>query len=293
LAARASSGAERRARGSPNLDVVDVVHEEQRFQLRGIPSVRKSILATATLLALSGSTSAAELAPPVYAPPPAFTWAGLYIGGQIGYQWGNLYGTTYGTGRGNPYGTTYETGTGDQSGEGVIGGVHLGYNWQVGQFIFGFEGDVEGSNYQGSGFTELSYTLVNTHIPTESAQIPIEGSLHGRAGIAFDRILIYATGGAEFASVATSISLSTLYAGTPGAGFDSQTTTRVGWTVGGGIEYAYDNNWSVRAEYRYTDLGSYNFLGINTIHATDNRAEVGFSYKFDFAPPPTPVVAKY
>jgi iron complex outermembrane receptor protein len=258
---------------------LDVVHEEQRFQLGGIPSVRKSLLATATLLASSGSAFAADLGPPVYAPPPAFTWAGLYIGGQIGYQWGNLYGTTY------------QTGTGDQSADGGIGGAHLGYNWQVSQFVFGLEGDLEGSNYQGSAFNQLTYTLENPQIPTESAQIPLEGSLRGRVGIAFDRMLLYATGGAEFASVATSISLSTPFQGTPGAGFDSHTTTRLGWTVGGGIEYAYDNNWSVRAEYRHTDLGSYNFLGINTIHPTDNRAEVGFSYKFNFAPPPTPVVA--
>jgi outer membrane immunogenic protein len=74
----------------------------------------------------------------------------------------------------------------------------------------------------------------------------------------------------------------------------------VGWTVGGGVEYAFDPNWSIRAEYRYTDFGGFNEYLVNTypgdyvhLHVYDNEVEVGFSYKFDMFAPPAPVVAKY
>jgi outer membrane immunogenic protein len=84
------------------------------------------------------------------------------------------------------------------------------------------------------------------------------------------------------------------------AGYDSFSSGRVGWTVGGGVEYAIDPNWTVRAEYRYTDFGSFNEYLVSThpgdyarLHIYDNEVEAGFSYKFDLAPPPTPIIAKY
>jgi outer membrane immunogenic protein len=90
-------------------------------------------------------------------------------------------------------------------------------------------------------------------------------------------------------------------------GYDSFSQTRVGWTVGGGLEYAVTNNWSIRAEYRYTDFGNTTTHLVNafpvllsgdfinaSVHRNlaENRVEVGFSYKFDTAAP-APVVAKY
>jgi outer membrane immunogenic protein len=90
----------------------------------------------------------------------------------------------------------------------------------------------------------------------------------------------------------------------PFGGSTSASATRVGWTVGGGLEYAVTNNWSVRAEYRYTDFGHSTIFANSFItpfgasgaffnrHFTENRVQVGFSYKFDTAVP-APVVAKY
>ena len=105
--------------------------------------------------------------------------------------------------------------------------------------------------------------------------------------------LLYATGGAEFADFENSVT------GFPG--FDQNSTTRTGWTIGGGIEYAVTNNWSIRAEYRYSDFGrspdfpfsSITFGNVSfTHHLTENQVQAGFSYKFTpFAP--APVVAKY
>lgn len=164
----------------------------------------------------------------------------------------------------------------------MIGGAHVGYNYQMGMFVAGLEGDVNGSNYNGNN------TLGGL---TYGTRENIDGSVRGRLGIAWDRALVYATGGAAFGDFQNTYSL--------GGFSDSPSTTRIGWTIGGGVEYAIDNNWSVRAEYRYTDFGYFNQYSPTALGATvsqheiDNRVQVGFSYKFDMFGPPAPVVAKY
>jgi outer membrane immunogenic protein len=246
---------------------------------------RNLFLSAALLIGFSGSAFAADLpsraAPPVYLPPPpVFSWTGVYIGGQIGYQWGTSS-------------TTALTAVGPQSQasyspNGVVGGAHIGYNYQIAQFVLGLEGDVNGSGYQGSGFN-------NAGIVQHSTREDIQGSIRGRVGAAWDRALIYATGGVAIGSLHNS------YLNTSDGRSDTFDTTRVGWTVGGGVEYAITNNWSLRAEYRYTDYGHYNdFLANSTAgtvtarkHETDNMVTAGFSYKFDMFAPPGPVVAKY
>jgi outer membrane immunogenic protein len=236
------------------------------------------LAASAVLAALSTTALAADL--PVYAPtaPPAFTWTGIYIGGQIGYQWGQESASSYSL----PDYTFYASEPTSTS-EGVVGGAHLGYNWQYTPFVFGVEGDVDGSSYSGTG-------LDNTGELQATTRIPIEGSIRARVGFAWDRVLIYGTGGVAFASIQNTFDgLGSPYVV---GGSDSQTTGRVGWTAGGGIEYAIVNNWSVRAEYRYTDYGSFYVPLVYTsgddftarIHETDNRAEVGFSYNFNLGP---------
>ena len=135
---------------------------------------------------------------------------------------------------------------------------------------------------------------------TVTSRVDVQGSIRARAGIAFDRALIYATGGAAFTGITNSFS-----AFAPGLGFisDSFSKTRAGWTVGGGIEYAVTNNWSVRAEYRFADFGHFTDFPFAAVlpagvvvtsqhHLTENQVQVGFSYKFDTLAP-APVVAKY
>ena len=255
---------------------------------------RQILMASVGAIALAGSAFAADLPsrapPPVYVPPvPIFTWTGIYVGGQIGYAWG-----TSNTNLGDNFGD-YVSFSSNNSG--VIGGAHVGYNLQLSQFVVGLEGDVDGSS--------LSKSISNTAlidgvlVPTTiSGNINVQGSIRGRVGYAFDRVLLYATGGVAFAGINGSIS-------TP-FGYDSASTTRVGWTVGGGLEYAITNNWSVRAEYRYAQFGhstvyannSFVLPGLTAVGAfgnrtiNENRVQVGFSYKFDTAAP-APVVAKY
>jgi outer membrane immunogenic protein len=246
--------------------------------------IRKFLVSAAALATMTGGAWAADLpnekGPPVYAPPPPqFTWTGLYIGAQAGYEWGNTSASLV-----TDPGNAFIAPAAGVSPSGVVGGGHIGYNYQFSQFVIGIEGDVEG--------TSASSSALEAGGATFSENNEIQGSVRGRIGWAWDRVLIYGTGGVAFASVRDS--------STFGPFVDSETTGRTGWTAGGGVEYALDPNWSVRAEYRYTDYGTYDLALPTTgagdaarLHNTDNRAEIGFSYKFDLFEPPPPVVAKY
>ncbi|MGA2636523.1 outer membrane protein [Methylocella sp.] len=191
----------------------------------------------------------------------------------------------------------------------MIGGAHVGYTHQINQFVLGLEGDVDGSSLSKTvNFAPFS-NYYQDYIPTTvRSNLGVQGSIRGRFGYAFDRLLVYATGGVAFGGFNTSIS--TAYTNAlfyPAfSGTDSFSNTRVGWTVGGGLEYAVTNNWSIWAEYRYTDFGPSNNVLVNSfpgfngdvlgarVHTNliENRVQVGFSYKFDIAAP-APVVAKY
>lgn len=267
---------------------------------------RKILLASVGALALSGSAAlAADLPsrapPPVYLPPaPIFSWTGIYVGGQVGYGWtsGNNNFTGFDPAFG---GGTFLASSIGGTPNGVIGGGNVGYNYQINQFVLGLEGDVNGtsiSNTGAAGFADG--TVVTAHTNAD-----IQGSIRGKVGLAWDRALIYATGGVAFGGFNTDVSVANAALGIFGNG--NVSTTRVGWTVGGGVQYAVTNNWSVFAEYRYTNWGSINtgpfggaalgpvlapatFSGSRTIN--QNQVQVGFDYKFDLWNQP-PVVAKY
>ncbi|SFK10043.1 outer membrane protein [Methylocapsa palsarum] len=267
--------------------------------------LRKLLMASAGAVALATSAMAADLPsrapPPVYVPPvPIFTWTGVYVGGQIGYGWGTANGSL-----GDYFGDFISAST---SYNGVIGGAHVGYNLQLNQFVIGLEGDVDGTSMSKSGthfFTP--YGGLAQGSTSFNVSHSVEGSIRGRLGYAWDRVLVYATGGVAFAGFNGNAcsNFNTIDTGEFFGGCASNSGTRVGWTVGGGLEYAVTNNWSVRAEYRYSDFGhatqyanSWDFPTLGALgayvnrHFTENRVQVGFSYKFDLAPP-APVVAKY
>jgi outer membrane immunogenic protein len=257
---------------------------------------RQILLASVGAIAIAGSAYAADLPyrgpPPVYLPPPPiFTWTGIYVGGQIGYAWARNNGSINNPAPGiaglPP--TIFIPFTLDL--RGVIGGAHLGYNLQINQWVVGIEGSVDGTSLNKQqlvgAFPPFFQGLLQT-------RMDVQGSVRGRVGIAFDRALIYATGGAAFTNLKNS------YNTLPLGGLDSISSTRTGWTVGGGLDYAITNNWSIGAEYRYSDFGSRNDFSAIALfpnsfvrhHLTEHQVQGRFSYKFDtFAP--APVVAKY
>ncbi len=246
----------------------------------------KILLTTAAIVAMNGAALAADLptskGPPVYAPPPPpiFTWTGAYIGGQIGYQWGA---TSFGA-TDRPVSSvaaflisapaalsvvaTSATITRSANSSSVSKAMSMARAIMPADTVFG----------------------VGWRATSAPANL-IDGSIRGRVGYAWDRALIYATGGVAFGDFQNSYTLGAF-------GTSTLSTTRVGWTVGGGVEYAIDNNWSVRAEYRYTDFGRYYQFPVvaapfyAAVHDRDNRVQVGFSYKFDLMGP-APVLAKY
>jgi outer membrane immunogenic protein len=250
---------------------------------------RQILLASVGAIAITGSAFAADLRPPPYypPPPPIFTWSGLYMGGQVGYTWGS-----------DPI-DEVDTVFGDDAffntnPSGVIGGAHLGYNLQIGQWVAGLEATVDGTSKSGTAFDVQPNNLIVPGV-TMSTRAEVEGSIRARVGYAINRILIYGTGGAAFAGITDG------YINISPALSETDSKTRSGWTVGGGVEYAITDNWSVRAEYRYSDFGRSPDFPFPTLtlgnvsfthHLTQNQVQAGFSYRFTpFAP--VPVVAKY
>ena len=153
---------------------------------------------------------------------PIYNWTGAYIGINGGGGWGR-----------SDYSAPFPTGSFNTSG-GLVGGT-LGYNWQMGQLVFGVEGDIDWSNIRGST------PCAGTTCETRNDWL---GTARGRLGYAFGRFLPYVTGGAAFGNVKTNI-----------AGIGSASDTKAGWTLGGGLEYGLAGPWSIKAEYLYVDLG--------------------------------------
>lgn len=248
--------------------------------------LRHSFCTAAAVLVLAGAAHAADLPSKkgAIAPPPVaeFSWKGFYVGGHVGYAWVHddsyniLYFPTQIIGAVTPSGF---------SSGGAIGGLHVGYNWAWKQLILGLEGDVDVTSLEGTVASRPGTTFFSS-----TSRSPVQGSIRGRLGYAFDRILVYATGGGIFGGI-----LTTYHAWPIG---DSFSRTRQSWTVGGGLEYAFNNNWSARVEYRYADFGKYYDGPIKaplyqqTHHLEENQVKVGFSWKYSPAPPAA-VLAKY
>ena len=193
--------------------------------------MKRFFLAGVTVLALMVAQPTLAADAPVYKGPvpvaaALFNWSGLYIGINGGYGWGNSRWTAPG---GVP-----DTGDFRIAG-GLIGGT-LGYNWQTGPLVLGIEGDLDWSGIGGSTLIACGATgctTTNHWLAT----------LRGRVGYAWDRSLLYATGGLAVGDVKAEI-----------VPFPSSTSTQTGWTIGGGLEVALAPNWSVKAEYLYVRL---------------------------------------
>jgi outer membrane immunogenic protein len=191
---------------------------------------------------------------PAYAPAPVLFWNGFYVGGQVGYAWGRNRSTEFDTATGLATGIDPRFDT-----NGFVGGLHLGYNLQMSNFVLGVEGDFEGSTVDGNAV--LAAPNTSTSFDTRW-----QASVRGRAGVTFGPALLYATGGVAFANLRHDLSVG----GGPVERFND---TKTGWTAGAGVEYALSRNWSTRLEYRYTDFG--------TITNVSAAAAPGFTYQHE------------
>lgn len=245
------------------------------------------------LIAMSLPSFAADLRTPVKTPTaaPAWTWTGFYVGGHAGAAWLTTDGSTsfVPAGGPNPVGQSLDN-------TGFVGGLQAGYNWQNGNLILGIETD----------FSYMSNKADSTVAPLTIGVAPFPGSFatlssrldwFGTARVRFGltsspQLLWYVTGGVAYGQVENN-SFGTAFPAVPPIEtfFGSSSDVRLGWTAGGGTEWAISRNWSIKAEYLYYDLGSSTvtalplspnpgFFMITKYDVTGHIARLGVNYKF-------------
>jgi outer membrane immunogenic protein len=226
---------------------------------------------------LTASAFAADLSisrAPVYAP---FTWSGLYGGVNVGYGWGDPQITSLITSfvesaPGVTGASSAASGT-SNSARSALGGFQAGFNLQTGSWVYGLETDLSVTKLQAatpvivtssSAFAGSDAASLQT---TSSATASIDwfGTLRARLGFAWDRTLIYGTGGFSYGLVRlTDGAFFNGFAAQPtggsvafsGTGGPQESVVKGGWTAGGGIDYAYTNNIILSFTYMHVDLGS-------------------------------------
>ncbi len=244
----------------------------------------KSLLLATTVVvfAASGAMAAdAIVAEPAPVAVDTFSWTGGYIGINAGYAGGKFK---------HPFSSydeifdeTVGSGSVDFTASGFVGGIQAGYNWQFDNgFVLGAEADFQGSTVKGDVSVRIDDLL------SGKAETKVEwfGTLRARLGYtATERLLVYGTGGLAYGKVKSSYSLGI---GEDGIG-ESASKTKAGWTIGAGAEYAIDNNWTLKSEYLYTDLGkrtliNYTDEDLYTYNLKSNvkfhTVRVGLNYKF-------------
>ena len=236
--------------------------------------MKKILLSSVAFLGLSAGAFAADRpsrrapAPAVLA-APVFTWTGFYAGVNLGYGWGNSDNDTVVVPAGTPGfagATTVRFNDGES--DGVLGGAQIGYNFQTGMFVFGVEADIQAADMgggNGGGFAVTTPAAPAGFVfARQSGGIDWVGTVRARAGIAFDRNLVYATGGFALGGGDDNSCGGVFAGGVVGCGDDD---TRTGWTLGGGVEYAFTNNLTLGVEGLYVNLERDNnnglFVGTN------------------------------
>jgi outer membrane immunogenic protein len=241
---------------------------------------------------------------------PVYNWTGFYVGASLGGRWSDDDWTTTATGLplgpADPFSPTAKFHP-----SGVRAGGYVGYNWQVSpSWVFGLEGDAAwadnsktvrgipgtfGPNGFGGGPLAATLALDSTRV-REGA----DGSIRVRAGYLISPTwLLYATGGVAFQEVsmnAACLGSANNASWCIAVRNETASSTRVGWTVGGGAEVMLSSNWLLRGEYRYSDFGTLSHLffatTVDQVLASTrfhtNTATIGIAYKFG-----GPVVARY
>jgi outer membrane immunogenic protein len=210
--------------------------------------MKKLIIAAILTVGIGNSLIAAELPVegPLYVERPAaiglLNWTGFYFGGNLGYARG--FASKDITVAGVPlFAVT-------ASMNGVIAGLQAGANWQTGNAVFGIEGDIQGSSQSASSTMTVTDITGAINIPgaivtaVTSDKTSAFGTLRGRIGLAAGRSLFYITGGGAFWSWSSNLTVT-------GLGSASLSHFQPGGAVGGGVEVAIADAWTVRGEYLY------------------------------------------
>jgi len=207
-----------------------------------------------------------EAPSPVFVPPP-FTWTGFYIGGNVGgiFTSGGRSATLFAPAASAFLDNDFPGGLGSGQ-SGVLLGGQAGYNWQSGAFVLGAETDFDWSSISKS-FNFVSSPFAGVGVPgallgdtlsvNAKASLDWLGTTRARVGFVAtpdNRLMFYGTGGIAYGGGSANFSVFDATTGSVWTGNPS--STRVGWTIGAGAEYAITNNITIKGEYLYYNLGS-------------------------------------
>ena len=214
-----------------------------------------AVLALTPVVAARAADLPGNYAPaPVYQQVPAFTWTGFYAGLNAGGNWGSFTGGG-GTFWGSP--------------SGVVVGPTAGYNYQMGPVVLGLEADWDYDSARGGKWVAGPAYGVG--------KLTNELTLRGRAGFAADRALIYATGGYAGGTVMGSLGDASV------PGYFTTSGWRNGYAIGAGIEYAFTNQISVKAEYLYSSFDKSRIFApprLSTAGLRESALRAGVNYHF-------------
>jgi outer membrane immunogenic protein len=235
--------------------------------------IRIAAVTIASVALLASPAFSADIPPaPAYRAPviiPAYNWSGFYLGGHVGWGSGDTSTSSFGFSR-------------SSSIDGWFGGGQIGYNWQAAgsPWVFGIEADLTGGAIDGT------QTAFGTAV---SSSLDLFGTVRGRVGYAWDRVMLYGTGGWAWGKDKVTLT-------TPAIGFSvSDTASLSGWTVGGGLEWALIDNWTAKVEYLYLSYSSLDVLSNFVVGGFNadldaHTVRVGLNYRFGGT---APVIARY
>jgi outer membrane immunogenic protein len=260
--------------------------------------MKRILLVSVGLIALTVPSSAADLRagrplpppPPVAAPivAPFNGWTGFYIGGHIGWGSAEFESTLV-----DPFfpltGTTLH---GNDTG-GILGGAQAGFNWQIGYWVFGGEGQISWTNIK-----QDEIVAVGNNTVFHSTGIDYVATLAARFGITLGNAFIYGKGGAAFLDWTSTIAHAG--PGAPVVGSNSFGKTDIGWMIGAGLEYGFTPNWSAKLEYDFMsfDLAEQPFTVAGIGSRFDNDLDLhviklGINYRFGWPVVPVAVLGRY
>jgi len=242
--------------------------------------MKRLLLGTAMSLAMVAGAAAADL--PVYtkAPPPAppvWSWTGWYLGLNAGGAWTRSHVAYVQTGAYPAFNGPVDVAFADALGSptlnrtGFTGGAQAGYNYHSGWAVWGLETDINYLHTSAGNFAAGTLPVSGAGVTsTVNATTDWLYTLRGRLGVSADRALFYITGGLAVGNESFSQNFFHTVSGSFEAG--STSSTKAGWTGGGGVEYAFTNHVSAKLEYLYVDLGSVSFNSANNAFPTFTAA---------------------
>ncbi len=245
--------------------------------------MKKFLLATVALVALGATAPAlaADLGArtytkaPAYAPAPIYNWTGFYIGGHLGGAFNGSNGFN---------GAGVVNGSNDGR---FLGGLQVGADYQFApNWVVGIEAQY---SWLGSSNRSTTFPTVPAAVYTNNERGL--GSVTGRLGYTWGPALLYAKGGYAYSDYSESLT-----AGGVPVAFTLNNSHHNGYTVGGGLEYMFAQNWSAKVEYQYFNFGKTNFVtpvaltGFGSATNDEHTIKAGINYRFNWG---GPVVAKY